>query len=170
MKTASTTDPHPVPLQAGRPLDALIAERIFGCVITWMPTALSLLQPHTIYKGAKGYHPVHHYSTDIASAWEVVAEVQRRHPGWRFSLLGGDEQWGYTRHRNTGPLIKGGAERDDTYTVDKTRASLFGWHARFFGSQDPTIPAPMSWGESRHEATPSLAICLASLRAIGEVR
>src|SRR4051812_27764622 len=63
------------------------------------------------------------YAGSIADAWRVVAEIQRRFPGWRFSLLGGDTSYGY--------WYPGGIGTDAM--VDKSRREVFGWRASFFG-------------------------------------
>ena len=44
--------------------------------------------PHTC-----GWNSLPRFSTDIGAAWQVVEKVQADNPGWRFSLLGGDEGW-----------------------------------------------------------------------------
>lgn len=184
--TTPTTEPRE--LTAGRELDALVAEKVMGLRVfpSWNSRsgheakAAEVVYPFAVVDRVSANDDaegIRVYGTDycdgifwfpstyIGHAWHVVAEVQRRNPGWRFSLLGGDEQWGYTRRRKAGAIISGGTDREDTYTVDKTQRSVFGWMARFFGSQDATIATPMSWGES-HADTAPLAICLAALKAV----
>jgi hypothetical protein len=95
------------------------------------------------------------YSADTGAAWLVVERVQALHPGWRFSLLGGDVSFGYKpRPRGT-----------DSYVVDKSRREAFGWRASFFGDEDPT----QNYGQRHADEggdTPALAICRAALAAV----
>lgn len=162
-----------------RELDALIAEKVFGWEwkldqddrggdpisevyrvicdprlwggyeLLGMATGAELARIDRPYNGQNPPH----YSTDITAAWEVVVEVQRQHPGWRFSLLGGDRPFGYQ-------LVEGGG-----YICDRSVVYPFGWHARFFGGEDPTVGYPLSNGEADADTAP-LAICLAALKAV----
>lgn len=152
MSKASTTDPHPVPLQAGRELDALIAEKVFGMVVRrikpdWYPYEVTLFfhpaYPDEIvyscdenasnammYRNGKdasdGAAPVlPNYSDDIASAWEVVEKM---------------------------------AQSYDFYL-----RFVSAWTAEFITIGGGEI-------DSADSETAPEAICLAALRAIGEVR
>lgn len=64
-------------MQAGRELDALVAEKIMGYDVKWLPTALSDSQPHYANSDeGSGWLYCRHYSTDIAAAWLVVERMQ----------------------------------------------------------------------------------------------
>lgn len=93
-----------------------------------------------------------YFSDDLGAAWEAVEEVQRRNPGWRFSLLGGDVSYGY----------KGGDYRRG---VDETREEAFGWHAEFHGHIDPRENHGQRHADEWGETAP-LAICRAALAAM----
>lgn len=155
-----------VELPAGRELDALVHLRLFGawddsrCRICGWPIG-------SLFDASKGCIPGNcsmrpapavradepsPYSTDIAQAWRVVAEVQRRQPGWRFGLLGGDVTYGY---RNGKP----------SNGVDRNSRVVFGWNAEFFGHVDPRFSTGERHGEAFAE-TPAHAICLAALSAL----
>jgi hypothetical protein len=82
------TDPTPAPLPAGRQLDALVAERVFGYAGVrlapdhpWTclrnPTAREVADyaQNGIRHDVLG---VDHYSTDIAAAWQVVNALRQR--------------------------------------------------------------------------------------------
>lgn len=78
-------------MNAGRELDALVAERVMGLPVKWgedpyreigMPSKEGR-QPHL--KGRAGgveydWAPVPRYSTDIAAAWQVVEHLATRPP------------------------------------------------------------------------------------------
>lgn len=125
---ASTTDPHPVPLQAGRKLDGIIAERVFG--LRYETEIES--GPWGWYRGENwvcDFYDLPEYSTEIGSAWEVVEKVDNRNAvakeiGVRVFTLNLYDDGSYS--------------------------------ASFFNA-------------AAHAETAPLAICLASLRAIGEV-
>lgn len=55
-------------MKAGRELDALVAEKIFG----WSKSDLEINED------------ISHFSTDIAAAWEVVERLRSR--GYRFEV------------------------------------------------------------------------------------
>ena len=88
-------------MEAGRELDALVAERVMG----WGDISLHPMMdsdwwgmpsgPATAIQGAVGWLYTHekvpNYSTDIAAAWEVVEAVRGR--GWSLSL--GEGMSGY---------------------------------------------------------------------------
>lgn len=102
------------------------------------------------------------YSTDIPSAFAVVAEVQRRLPGWRFCLLGGDQEFGY--------YWPGGDKTKDA-VCDRSRRALFGWRASFFGDDegDPTRCTGQRHADEHGDTIP-LAICKAALAALASQR
>jgi hypothetical protein len=145
-------------MKAGRELDALVAEHVIGadgmwfrcprCEGTWFGSSEAgdgTITRHCHdqfgngcrWSGPRLSAPPR-YSTDIASAWEVVAKVQRDQPGWRFVLLGGDSRMG--------------------------RWSGKPWKAEFFGHADPNQDYGQRHGEA-YADTAQLAICLAALRA-----
>lgn len=167
------TAPKGAPREAGLSLDVLIAEQVMGW--TWARVGfywdrggeMYLVPPegpsavHDTTSGSWDYlnddpqrrvlYDLPSYSTDIAAAWLVVAEVQRRHPGWRFSLLGGDVSMGYF-------------DNSPQRGVDESSRCAFGWRAEFFGEIDPR----QNYGDRHGEAwgeTPALAICRAVLAA-----
>jgi hypothetical protein len=75
------------PLQAGRSLDCLIAERVIGWRHTCgaecpAPKCWGWVDPDGVDMLRGDDVPA--YSTDIAAAWEVISEMQRR--GWSFIL------------------------------------------------------------------------------------
>lgn len=78
---------------AGRALDALVAEKVMGEPVTWLPTALSHRDPHQSGEvfGAKGWHRVPSYSTDIADAWLVVEKMRER--GFVISATPNQQSW-----------------------------------------------------------------------------
>ncbi len=142
------------PRDAGRSLDAEVAEKVMGLVPC---TAPHKGERRPIYCHARPTSPskggeTPAYSTDIGAAMTVVVEVQRRNPGWRFGLLGGDVTMGYF----------GGSPRKG---VDESSRVAFGWHAEFFGHIDPRQCYGDRHGEGRGE-TAAHAICLASLAAL----
>jgi len=92
------------------------------------------------------------YSTNPASAWQLVRDIQELHPGWRFSIVGGDRQMGYI----DGSPSKG---------VDRSRRVAFGWRAEFFGHQDPTQCTGQRHGVGEGQTMP-LAIARAALAAL----
>jgi hypothetical protein len=96
-------------------------------------------------------------SQSIAAAFQVVAEVQRRFPGWRFSLLGGDVSYGYKKKRTRSGNVE--------FTADTSRVEAFEWRAEFFGHIDPTQDTGQRHGDA-HADSPALAICRAALEAL----
>ena len=137
-------------MNAGRELDELVAEKVMG----WGKSCGgALFLPGRDGSRITHYAAVPHYSTSIGAAWEAVREVQQQHHGWRFSLLGGDVTMGYV---NDSP----------SEGVDESSRHAFGWHAEFFGEMDPRLCYGDRHGRGDAEA-PSLAICLAALRAVG---
>lgn len=157
MSTTATTDWRT--MEAGHELNAIVA----GAMGHMMPIAR---RPIPCPDGRPGCAVAHYgwfdaagvripsYSKDTGAAFQVVAEVQRRNPGWRFSLLGGDVSYGY---------VSG----DPSRGVDRDRLEAFGWKAEFMGHIDPE----QNYGERHGEAyadTPALAICRAALAALGD--
>lgn len=149
-------------MEAGRELDALIAERVMGwtdvrhdwpceyVVDGWMVAIDEAEQERLELDGRDvvGYEPpregsrplldrVPAYSTDIATAWQVVAKM-REHASPRFQSLA-LVVWCYNR----------------TYAT---------FDANAFTEYDPT-----TWVEANGEHTTPLAICRAALAA-GEGR
>ena len=135
--------------EAGRELDALVAEKVMGFAVrrgtleydgsvsVWM-----------VFDDGSGgtLNPVP-YSTDIAAAWQVVERIQQLNPGWRFGLIGGDMSMPFE-------------------TMGKTFGGFYGWHAEFFGHENPNENYGQRHGEAR-ASTPTHAICLAALAALG---
>lgn len=134
---------------AGREMDADVAERVFG----WTVERQSGNSPWLVKRGDARWDRIegHPFSTNIAAAWQVVEEVQRRNPGWRFSLLGGDVSMGY----HDGSPQRG---------VDENSREFFGWLAEFHGHIDPRLNYGDRHGEG-HADTPALAICRAAIAA-----
>lgn len=62
-----------------RALDALVAEKVMGYRITWLPTALMDRVPHyTDSRHGLGYLVLPAYSTNIADAWLIVERMRPR--------------------------------------------------------------------------------------------
>lgn len=82
------------PMQAGRELDAVVAERVMGRRATMLPTSLSEADPHVVdYSISRGFSRCPSYSTSIAAAWEVVEKL--RAEGRRLNLFQDDRRrWG----------------------------------------------------------------------------
>jgi len=64
-------------VKPGRELDALVAEKVFGCKTAWAMNRENVFcgcagRPHGAPVVSYGAAPVKNYSTDIAAAWEVV--------------------------------------------------------------------------------------------------
>lgn len=82
----------------------------------------------------------------VEQAWRLVEAVQKKHPGWRFCLLGGDESMGYqigkdgNLKRHKGRLVVAEASR-----------FAFGWKAEFFGDVDPRKDDGSRHAEGRGE-------------------
>jgi hypothetical protein len=75
-------------LQAGRELDALVAEKVMGYTLGTPPSPESAIN----LAGPEYPVTVPHYSTDIAAAWQVVEKFKDR--DWRFILDKYDDGWG----------------------------------------------------------------------------
>jgi hypothetical protein len=145
----------PIEQLSDRELDALVAEKVMEWHeeggFYWLDDARNLVAEIT-------WSP----STDMDAAWQVVRAIQEQHPGWRFSLLGGDTSMGYASDG------KGNFLRDKKHNlivVEDSRVP-FGWHAEFFGQLDPRGDYGDRHGTARAD-TPARAICLAALRAVG---
>ncbi len=63
-------------MEAGRELDALVAERVMGWQVSY---AEKRGRPPLQDDRWGRYGPVPHYSTEIAAAWQVVEQVQKMH-------------------------------------------------------------------------------------------
>lgn len=73
------------PMQAGREMDAVVAERVMGRRATMLPTSLSEADPHVVdYSISRGFSRCPSYSTSIAAAWEVVEKMDSL--GWYLTL------------------------------------------------------------------------------------
>lgn len=80
-------------LQAGRRLDAEIAERIFGHQVTWLATALSASAPHYEREGQHGYASLPAYSTDVAAMWLVVERLREQGRMVSLNWLPDSKEW-----------------------------------------------------------------------------
>ena len=107
--------------EAGRELDALVAERVMGLTLGTVGTQL-------YYEGNGSLEILPRYSTDIAAAWEVVEKMHVVH--------------GFEGHNE---FLLVCSDEDEA------------WYCEF--------PKP-KW-EDASANTPSLAICLAALKAVG---
>ena len=92
-------------VEAGREMDALVAERVMGWSRSrWAPID-SLLPPKDDKKRIEGHtYYVPLFSTDIAAAWEVVEEMNKTYH-WRISspFIPGEPYFaGLTPHGVTG--------------------------------------------------------------------
>ena len=77
-------------MDAGRELDALVAEKVMGYIPSIPPDPEGMLRPGKEYPVVAP-----HYSTDIAAAWPLADIIRKRWPafqlhadavyGWRFS-------------------------------------------------------------------------------------
>jgi hypothetical protein len=160
------------PMVAGRELDFAIAERVFdwrwvrweGQDIRWLTPPQKKWEEGLCVDAADCcrdfpadryvFDPPPRFSTDVGAAMRVVTEVQRKNPGWRFTLLGGDSSSGYI-----GNVPQNG--------VDRSQLFAYGWEARFFGHRDPEL----NWGQEHsheHADTAPLAICLAAINALSQ--
>lgn len=131
-----------------RDLDARVHREVFGLVVRTDRHG----HHWTDEVGLAGLLAVPRYTTDIAAAWRVVEHVQAVHPGWRFSLLGGDSPF------------PSEFDADGNYRVGKDRRP-FHWRAEFFGHEDPRLCTGRRHGEGA-ATTPALAVCLAALKAV----
>lgn len=109
-----------VATEAGRELDALVAEKVFGA--TTIPDAWgSPMRPGTCWTSDPTGHytgravvtgvPIPYYSTDIAAAWTVVEKMPghfdlwQEHGGlWAARFLQGPTVIGETRRIESAPL------------------------------------------------------------------
>lgn len=100
-------------MEAGRELDALIAEKVMGLERCGCKCGLFLNEYHEPF-----LEP--HYSTDIAAAWEVVEKLNSMGLGW-FSL----EQFGEKGQGQWRALIwTGGEEIDNCFFADARTVPL----------------------------------------------
>ena len=75
-------------IEAGRELDALIAEKVMG--LTLGPAPMSANFEITCVKlGDHKWRNISYYSTDIGAAWEVVENLGESN----FALARGQEHW-----------------------------------------------------------------------------
>jgi hypothetical protein len=139
-------------MKAGRELDALCCERVFGYAHLTGDMVPDDHKHHNLDDGQQqevwvkdlgdgmvdryckycGDLPC--YSTDMTAAWEIVKHVQTERPYWRFSILGGDEGFGSQ------------------------------WKAEWFGEADPDKDYGDRHGIARCATAPE-AICKAALLA-----
>lgn len=66
-------------MTAGRELDALVAEKVFGDPIQWLPTSFNDRVPH--YRNSEygnGWLVLPCYSTDISAAFQVVEKMREK--------------------------------------------------------------------------------------------
>lgn len=128
-------------LEAGKLLDKLIAEKIFGCSPQRNITAngfecgcLPMNPEHERMKS--GWSSIPFYSTDIAEAWKVVEKIAN----WKFTLT-----WKYE------------------YEPDKE-----GKEQRFYATAifDPILIDRREYLFAQGDTAPE-AICLAALKALG---
>lgn len=147
----------PIEQLSDRELDRVVVEKVMGwheeSGFYWLDDAGNLMTPIT-------WSP----STHIAAAWQVVERVQELHPGWRFSLLGGDKLIGYASD-GYGNFLR---DESNGLIVLKHSRIPFGWRAAFFGEADPRLDYGQRHGEAEADTAPR-AICLAALRAVTEV-
>lgn len=104
------------------------------------------------------------YTSNIASAFQVVERVQEMHPGWRFALLGGDGTMGY--YANPDGSIKRDGNGEPVVSENEP-LQPFGWKAEFFGESDPRKDYGDRHGTASAD-TPAEAICKAAIAAIEE--
>ena len=79
-------------MNAGRDLDALVAEQVFGCKIKH-DTGFNFVQQKrlpTMYCQSAGHEHVNFpmYSTSISAAWEVVEKMDQRKYTWLMNPQG----------------------------------------------------------------------------------
>ena len=86
-------------MEAGRALDALVAEKIFHIEVELRPLTNhgGYLVPEDWYPAGALCHPakaIPHYSTDIAAAWEVVdkwAEIEKSPVSVNWGTMSGED-------------------------------------------------------------------------------
>lgn len=100
-------------MQAGREMDALVAEKVFGNHVEWVnfngdnyPFWVGLKLPGTpiILPDGREAHDIRRYSTDITDAWKVLEATDRF-----YSLTKKSDGWlaaanGYHGFGETAPL------------------------------------------------------------------
>jgi len=148
-------------MAAGSEMDALVAEKAMGWRFRkddagceepecgWEFPGGGWAFDEDSWPGVDASYDALPFSSNTAAAFEVVDCVQANHPGWRFSLLGGDGE-----DLGKGQLLP-------------TTAGSGQWQAEFFGHADPK----QNYGQRHGQAyadTRALAICRAALMAIGD--
>lgn len=93
--------------EAGRELDALIAERVMGYSVKWLPTALAPEgAPHYANsEEGSGWLVCRLYTLDMSATWRVVEEMGKRgfHARIQTPFIPGDEfHAGFTPHGSSG--------------------------------------------------------------------
>ena len=76
-------------LAAGRELDALIGEYVFG----WEKGSFPVYEPMKSKHGDYMVRPISEYSADIAAAWDVVEKMTDRGFLIRLTVDGKNEFW-----------------------------------------------------------------------------
>jgi hypothetical protein len=71
-------------MPAGREMDALVAEKVFGRKTAWFSGPGGPVITGGTMAKVSTWTPIKPYSTDIAAAWEVVEKMISN--GWRFYL------------------------------------------------------------------------------------
>jgi len=140
-------------------VDGVEYYHVGGGPIGWFTKEAIKLEPgqRSAPNGRPDFSPTKNFN----DAMTVVLELQKRNPGWRFSLLGGDMSMGYVRDAD-GWLVKD--ENEDVIVVESPLVP-FGWKAEFFGHEDPRKNCGQRHGEGRHVSSPMIAICLAAVAA-----
>ena len=142
---------------AGRELDALVGEKVFGLKVEWLPAPEHPhhhgknvpIEPQTGSYPPNGEGPwcamywvIPHYSTDIGAAWEVVERVADGHVGTYDAME---------------VLLSYGPERCHVKIYDSSPGGYVGPA----GEDIPQAPGVGLWASSA-----PLAICLAALQAV----
>lgn len=119
------------PSLSAREKDALVAEKVMGWVLDddgcWWDGDNEPMNSQEFTKTWKGMGL-------------IIEKMHEKHPGWRFSLLGGDTRLGNR---------------------------CFGWNAEFFGHEDPAKNFGQRHGECHYYSTAPEAVAIAALRAKG---
>lgn len=91
---------------------------------------------------------------------DLILEIQKKRPGWRFSLLGGDVQYAYKRNK-----------KERIIGINRKKKEFFGWKAEFFGGIDPsknTGDRHVSTGYYKDPHDAILMACTMAKKAIKE--
>jgi len=129
-------------MEAGRELDALVAEKVMGKKVRILSNSLFCWEYDGEYENLYGLaQPIPAYSTDISAAWQVVEKLCNWDVDDNMLILKGQ-----------GPDIEDkGPDREDPRDWQW-------WEAEINGT----------WGKVEAQAeTAPLAICLAALKAKG---